>query len=266
MEFLDGESLRARMKRERPLPLDLALSLANQIATAVEAAHAAGVIHRDLKPDNLFLVPDADAPHGIRAKVLDFGLAKVTGGNDPRLTKTGNFVGTPLYMSPEQCRLKADVDHRTDIYSLGCILFEMVCGRPPFVDKAVGDLVIAHNSMPPPSPSELSPNVTPALERLLLRSLAKHPEDRPKSMADFASVLTQLAAKKAASASAKPAPSPGVADTAVARPPKPSNPPPMTDNAPAAVLPPPAPSRMPIIGLVTALAIAIVVIAILLAR
>ncbi|HEY5945501.1 MAG TPA: serine/threonine-protein kinase, partial [Kofleriaceae bacterium] len=144
MEYLEGESLRTRLRRNKPMHSDLAVMLGAQIANAVAAAHAANIIHRDLKPDNLFLVPDPDSPARVRAKVLDFGLAKVTADPSPGVTQSGNFVGTPLYMSPEQCRSKAGIDHRTDIYSLGCIVFEMVTGRPPFTDKTVGDLIIAH--------------------------------------------------------------------------------------------------------------------------
>ncbi|HSD87032.1 MAG TPA: serine/threonine-protein kinase, partial [Kofleriaceae bacterium] len=102
MEFLEGESLRTRLRREKPLKLELAIALGAQIANSLAAAHTAGVIHRDLKPDNLFLVPDTESAYRLRAKVLDFGLAKVTADDSPGLTQSGNFVGTPLYMSPEQ--------------------------------------------------------------------------------------------------------------------------------------------------------------------
>jgi tetratricopeptide (TPR) repeat protein len=193
MEFLEGESLRARLKREKPLPVDLAIALGIQIASALAAAHAAGVIHRDLKPDNLFLVPDSEAAVRLRAKVLDFGLAKVTAAPpDSGVTQTGDFVGTPLYMSPEQCRSNAEVNHRTDIYSLGCILFEMVCGQPPFVDKTVGDLIIAHNTTPPPRPRSLVIAIPPALEQVILRALAKAPDDRYATMEELGAALGRV--------------------------------------------------------------------------
>jgi tetratricopeptide (TPR) repeat protein len=192
MEYLEGETLRTRLRRDKPLPIGLAVTLASQVANAAAAAHAAKIIHRDLKPDNLFLVPDPDAPQRVRVKVLDFGLAKVTADPAPRVTQSGNFVGTPQYMSPEQCRSKTEIDHRTDVYSLGCILFEMVTGRPPFTDRTVGDLIIAHNTLPPPNPRDLVPAVTPALERVILRALAKAPDDRFATMADLATALTQL--------------------------------------------------------------------------
>ncbi len=193
MELLEGESLRTRLRRDKPLAQDVAVALAIQIANAVEAAHAAGVIHRDLKPDNIFLVPDPEAPHKIRAKVLDFGLAKVTAAPATGVTQTGNFIGTPLYMSPEQCRSKAEIDQRTDIYSLGCILYEMVCARPPFVDQTVGDLIIAHSTTPPPAPRSLQPALAPALERIILRALAKQPDERYPTMGEFAGALGDLA-------------------------------------------------------------------------
>ena len=193
MELLEGESLRTRLRRDKPLAQDVAVALAIQIANAVEAAHTAGVIHRDLKPDNIFLVPDTEAPHKVRAKVLDFGLAKVATAPATGVTQTGNFIGTPLYMSPEQCRSKAEIDQRTDVYSLGCILYEMVCGRPPFVDRTVGDLIIAHSTTPPPAPRSLQPAIAPALERIILRALAKQPDERYPTMGDFASALGELA-------------------------------------------------------------------------
>jgi tRNA A-37 threonylcarbamoyl transferase component Bud32/TolB-like protein/Tfp pilus assembly protein PilF len=191
MEYLDGESLRARLRRESPLPVDLAVTLASQIASALGAAHDAGVIHRDLKPDNIFLVRDPDSAHRARAKVLDFGLAKLAQATDRGLTQSGDFVGTPLYMSPEQCRSK-QLDARTDVYSLGCVLFEMVCGRPPFVDDTVGDLIIAHTSKPPPSPSTLVATVPAALERTILRALAKLPDERHPDMAALGADLAAL--------------------------------------------------------------------------
>jgi tetratricopeptide (TPR) repeat protein/TolB-like protein len=224
MELLEGESLRTRLRREKPLEMGLAIALAAQMANAVAAAHEAGVIHRDLKPDNLFIVPDKESANGLRAKVLDFGLAKVTTDQAPGLTQSGNFVGTPLYMSPEQCRAKADIDHRTDVYSLGCILYEMVTGRPPFTDKTVGDLIIAHNTLPPTPPSELVETVTPALERAILKALAKHPDERFATMEAFATTLATLQPSKAPTARA------GVA-TPLARPRGVSAPPPLTDGA-----------------------------------
>src|SRR5581483_5836860 len=131
MEFLDGESLAALLKRKGPLDLQLVIELSRQIAGALQAAHAAGIVHRDLKPDNVFLIPSEELKCGLRAKVLDFGIAKLIDQGSPSQmkTRTGVLMGTPAYMSPEQCRGASRVDHRADIYSLGCMMFEMASGK-----------------------------------------------------------------------------------------------------------------------------------------
>lgn len=134
MELLDGESLAERLQRG-PLRLSLVLELGVQIAEALAAAHAADVIHRDLKPANVFLVPDAAAREAVRAKLLDFGVAKAIGASADELghTTTGAVVGTPVYMAPEQCTSsRGAVDHRADLYALGVLLYEMATGTPPF--------------------------------------------------------------------------------------------------------------------------------------
>jgi serine/threonine-protein kinase len=182
MEFLEGESLASRLERERILPIDLAAYIARQIASPLGAAHAVGIVHRDLKPDNVYLSPDPDAPYGIRVKVLDFGIAKLagqltTGGVK---TRTGAVMGTPTYMAPEQCHGAADLDHRADLYALGCILFEMVCGRPPFVGQGLGEILGAHMFQEPPRPSTIA-RVPPQLDELILHLLAKAPASRPPS-------------------------------------------------------------------------------------
>jgi serine/threonine-protein kinase len=184
MEFLDGESLSSRLARERQLAPELVLALGRQVASAVGAAHAQNIIHRDLKPDNIFLTPDADMPSGIRVKVLDFGIAKLSG--DPASsvrTATSVVMGTPPYMSPEQCRGAGRVDHRSDIYSLGCILFEMACGRTPFIGEGSGDLMGMHLRDAPPSPRSLRSDLPDAIDGLILRTLEKNPDQRQQSMA-----------------------------------------------------------------------------------
>jgi tRNA A-37 threonylcarbamoyl transferase component Bud32 len=185
MELLEGETLSSRLTGAEPLSIDWALGIGRQLAAALGAAHEQGVVHRDLKPDNIFLVEDPETPGAERLKLLDFGIARMT--RQPRRatsTEVGVIIGTPEYMAPEQCRGHGEIDHRTDLYALGCVMYQMICGRLPFVADGCGELVAAHLSMPPPSPRSVHPAVTPALESLLLRLLAKSPDDRPASAAE----------------------------------------------------------------------------------
>ncbi len=212
MELLAGESLRAYLPPKAPRPSqDFALSAGRQIARAMASAHARHIVHRDLKPDNVFLVRDPDLPLGLRVKVLDFGMAKLgvdlvtAGASTARptgpssiLTKSGSLLGTPLYMSPEQCRGLGEVDHRADIYALGCVLYEMLCGQPPFVRGGVGLILASHIFEPPPSPRSFAPDLDIRLETLLLRMLAKSPEARPATMDELALELIHLQAGSAA--------------------------------------------------------------------
>jgi serine/threonine protein kinase len=189
MEFLNGESLGASLQRISTFDLGSALAIGGQIADALSAAHSKGIIHRDLKPDNVFLAaasgPGVDAP--IAVKILDFGIAKLTGDSagEAGRTRTGNIIGTPRYMSPEQCRGAGAIDYRTDVYSLGCILFEMLVGRPPFVRAGAGDLIAAHISEAPPEITSIQPSIPPDLGRLVMGMLAKDPDARPKSMQEI---------------------------------------------------------------------------------
>jgi serine/threonine-protein kinase len=176
MEWIDGRSLAAALKQER-FGLDDALEILDQIARALEAAHDKGIVHRDLKPDNVFL-QDVARERPI-VKLLDFGLAKYA--DDERQvskTQTGQLLGTPLYMSPEQAKARG-VDHRTDIYALGCMAYELICGRVPFNPESVAELLAAHLVEPPPVPSTLWPEIPPDLEALLLMMVAKEPDQRP---------------------------------------------------------------------------------------
>ncbi len=184
MELLEGESLSARIKRVGPLPINEIFDFSYQAASALSAAHAKGIVHRDLKPDNLFVIPDQHDETRERLKVLDFGIAKLAQQStaDSFKTRTGTLMGTPIYMSPEQCRGIRAIDHRTDIYSLGVIIYEMAVGQPPFVSEGFGDLVNMHMNMAPPRPSGLRPEVPPALESLILTTLAKTPEERFEAM------------------------------------------------------------------------------------
>jgi hypothetical protein len=186
-EYLEGCALADRLAREGWLPLGEAAAIARQVAAAVGAAHASGIIHRDLKPENVFLVSGPPP----QVKILDFGIAKLMDSppESARVTRTGMTVGTPRYMSPEQCRGVGDIDHRSDIYSLGCILFEMICGRPPFNHQGSGELIAAHLGEPPPRPLVFRADVPPAMERLIGWMLAKRPEDRPSNMAEVVAAL-----------------------------------------------------------------------------
>lgn len=189
MEFLPGESLGKRLERVERMPIEDALRIARQVASALRAAHAEGVIHRDLKPDNVMLVPDADVPFGERAKVLDFGIAKVAEQNRVH-THTGMVMGTPVYMSPEQCRSAKNVTDRADVYSLGIILYKMIAGRPPFDAKSLGDIIAMHlNDVPMPL-VQVVPEATYEVSRLVLSMLEKVPSMRP-SMDEVVSDLSQ---------------------------------------------------------------------------
>src|SRR4051812_18104230 len=193
MELLEGENLAARLKSVGRLPLADARRIAAQTASALAAAHTAGIVHRDLKPDNLFLVPDDRDASSEMVKVLDFGIAKLgqQGSNVSSVrTRTGSVMGTPAYMSPEQCRGTREIDHRTDIYALGVILYEMVCGRPPFVSEGFGEMVHLHISAPPPPPRTIDATIPPELERLILWCLEKEPAERVQTMADLHAALT----------------------------------------------------------------------------
>ena len=194
MEFLEGEPLSRRLTRER-LGVGKAVDIAMQAARAVAASHAIEIVHRDLKPENLFLVPDPMSPGGERVKVLDFGIAKLRpdwGGSDGPKTRTGVIFGTPAYMSPEQCRgLNDEVDATTDIYALGCILYEMLCGRAPYTSVGWGDVLMMHMSDEIPVPSAQNPRVPPAIDKLVLTALAKKKTDRFPSMRDMHRALAQ---------------------------------------------------------------------------
>jgi len=192
MELLEGESLGTRIRRVGALPMQSAVEFCYQTASALGAAHKKGIVHRDLKPDNLFVVPDPHDPERERIKVLDFGIAKLQqSANDSVKTRTGTLMGTPIYMSPEQCRGTKTVDHRSDIYSLGIIFFEMLCGQPPFVSEGFGELVNMHLNVAAPAPSTQNANVSPALDAIVLKMLSKSPDER---FADMGELMTALKA------------------------------------------------------------------------
>jgi serine/threonine-protein kinase len=184
MEFLEGESLGTRLRRLRQLPEQHAALIARQAAGALAAAHASGIVHRDFKPDNVFLVPDPEIAGGERVKVLDFGIAKLAGDTaGGTRTRTGSMMGSPAYMAPEQCRGAGQVDLRADVYSLGCVLYEMCCGRLPFDADGIGEIIAMHIYEAPPPPRAVAPSMSPGMEALILRALAKNPDDRQANMA-----------------------------------------------------------------------------------
>lgn len=191
MEYLVGESLADRLERDPRLPVPVACTIARHVANALAVAHDEGIIHRDLKPANIFLIADAESPAGVRAKVLDFGIAKLVRDRGQRSvhTHSGAVIGTPRYMSPEQCKNARDVDGRADIYSLGCILYEMLLGVAPYDYDSWAELVSAHLHEALPKPSELAPNIPKDVETLILKMLAKKPEDRHRSMGELAQCL-----------------------------------------------------------------------------
>jgi formylglycine-generating enzyme required for sulfatase activity/tRNA A-37 threonylcarbamoyl transferase component Bud32 len=190
MEFLEGEPLAARLDRVGRISSHVSVKFLQQIAGALATAHAAGITHRDLKPDNIFICPDPDVTGGERAKVLDFGVAKLSGGaGNPSHTVTGAILGTPRYMAPEQCRGANTVDHRADLYALGCIGYAMMCGRPPFLEEGLGDLLVAHMFTEPPRPTSLESSISPPVEAVLLHLLAKDPAERFQNAADVVAAL-----------------------------------------------------------------------------
>jgi serine/threonine protein kinase len=195
MEFLEGESLDQRLKRLGRLSVLDALRITHHCASALAAAHQAGIVHRDLKPENIFLVPDPQIDGGERAKILDFGIAKLTDDQHRGSvkTRTGSVMGTPTYMAPEQCLGAGEVDHRADIYALACVMFHLLCGRPPFVYQGVGELLVAHVREPAPWARSINPEVPAAVDAALQRALVKEPNQRFASMAEFAAALSALA-------------------------------------------------------------------------
>src|SRR5512140_2836035 len=144
MELLEGEPMDQRLARiGRMVPVD-AMRIGRLVCSSLGHAHGKGIVHRDLKPENIFLVGDPAVTGGERAKILDFGIAKLSGDEPGRMkTRTGAVMGTPVYMSPEQCRGSGVVDHRADIYSIGCVMMTMITGRPPFDGAGSGELIVA---------------------------------------------------------------------------------------------------------------------------
>jgi serine/threonine-protein kinase len=183
MPFVEGASLRDRLAREKQLPLEDALRIAREVADALSYAHGHGLVHRDIKPENILLLEG-------HAVVADFGIARaVAAAGGEQLTATGLAVGTPAYMSPEQAAGCRDLDGRSDLYSLGCVLYEMLAGVPPFVAATAQSLLHQHLNATPRPVTELRPAVPAAVAEALQRALAKAPADRAATLGRFADVL-----------------------------------------------------------------------------
>jgi len=177
MEYVDGETLAARIRRAGPAPIADAISILGDVAQGVAAAHAAGVVHRDLKPQNVLLRVTPPA-----VKVIDFGLA--TTNFFAGMTATGMILGTPEYMAPEQIK-GGHCDARTDVYALGAMAYQVVCGRPPFVGESPIAVSFAHMNETPRPPRQLRAEVPALLEAAIMRALAKAPEERFADAAAF---------------------------------------------------------------------------------
>ena len=182
MPFVAGESIRARLERVGAFGIDEAIRLGAEVADALDYAHTHGVIHRDIKPENILI----DDGHAL---VVDFGIARAAALSAEKLTQTGTTVGTPHYMSPEQAMADRNLDGRTDIYSLGCVVYEMLAGHPPFSGGSAQAVIARHALEQVPSLSIVRGTVTPALEAVVSQSLAKSPADRWPTAHEFAEAL-----------------------------------------------------------------------------
>src|SRR5687767_9216982 len=193
MEYLHGKTLKNEIRNAGPMPLARVVEIIRQVGSALDAAHAEGVIHRDLKSDNIMLVDSNGADW---AKVLDFGIAKITervGSFDPGITAPNLIIGTPQYMSPEQCSQSSELDSRSDIYSLGVILYEMLIGHVPFTGESPTAIMMKHLQDAPPSVLEERKDLPPAIGRVVTRAMAKRPEDRFQTVSELAEELASAA-------------------------------------------------------------------------
>ncbi|MFI5299677.1 MAG: protein kinase [Polyangiales bacterium] len=209
MELLSGEDLAARLDREHRLDPAVAVTIAHQIARALAKAHIAGVVHRDLKPANLFLVERDDS--SLFVKILDFGISKIVteellaGARESRgLTRLGSAIGTPQYMSPEQAQGLPTIDHRTDVWALGCVLFEMIAGRAPYEEQPTYELTIVRIlTTAPPQLTDLAPHCPPAIAAVVANALQHDWARRIPDCATFARMLVEAASGTAADPSGR---------------------------------------------------------------
>jgi serine/threonine protein kinase len=196
MEFVDGQPLSAILRSSGPLPPERSVPIATDVASALAYAHRRGVVHRDVKPGNILITEDSTV------KVTDFGIARAVNA-DESLTQTGAVMGTATYFSPEQAQ-GIGVDGRSDIYSLGVVMFEMATGRPPFTGESPVAIASKHVRELPPLPHEINPQVPPQLERIIMKAMAKLPEDRYQSAAELQEALAAFSQGKSAPASTSP--------------------------------------------------------------
>src|SRR5436309_2332650 len=201
MPLVEGESLRARITRERQLPLEDALQIIREVADALGYAHSRDVVHRDVKPENIMLSRG-------HALVVDFGIGRaITAAGGDRLTESGMSVGTPAYMSPEQATGDTQLDGRSDLYSLACVLYEMLAGHPPFLGATAQEVIVRHTLDPVPSLRSARPGVPQALERAMTKALAKVAADRFATATRFAAACEEaIRAPTASEAMAAAAP------------------------------------------------------------
>jgi serine/threonine-protein kinase len=215
MEYLDGRTLKDIIRSEGPMPLDRAVEIVRQVAGALEVAHQQGVVHRDLKSDNIML---SQTNGGDWAKVLDFGIAKIQqpeGVRDNDITAANLVIGTPQYMSPEQCSQTGPIDARSDVYSLGVIVYEMLAGRVPFNGESPTVIMMKQVQDPPPSILDARPDLPPSVDKLIERALAKQPVDRFQTAGELSEALTLAAADAGDAVSVTPPVAETVANTPV---------------------------------------------------
>jgi serine/threonine protein kinase len=214
MEYVKGRSLDRALTEDGILPPARAIHIAKQITSALAEAHGQGIVHRDLKPENIYLAEASHTPDFV--KILDFGIAKILHAQDESmLTQTGAIFGTPFYLSPEQAS-GGDIDHRCDLYALGVILFRMVTGRLPFFSDSGMAVLIQHLKEEPPRPTQFVPTLPAPLEHLILKALAKLPEERFQSASAMGEALAGIASYLDPLRSVGTAPAAGILSTTLA--------------------------------------------------
>ncbi|MCU0662886.1 MAG: protein kinase [Myxococcota bacterium] len=190
MEYLEGEDLESLLVREGRVSVDAAAGVLEPVLLALAAAHSKGIIHRDLKPSNIFITRDAGGNPIV--KLIDFGISKITKGDGTKLTQTGSLIGTPAYMSPEQARGMQNVDHRTDLYAVGVIMYQLLTGTLPFTGANYSELIITVLTSDPKPPRELVSSIPQEVNDLVIQQLSKDPQKRSQSAAALLQSLLHL--------------------------------------------------------------------------